>query len=296
MRLAKNKKFLLLVIGLAILIWSPVVILLIIDAPDNIPPVVNITSPAENATLSGTTTIEFTATDQQGVINEKQILIDGVIIQISSYSYSWDTTQEVDGLHTISCRAKDKTVWGDDEITVIVDNSEEPDTTSPSVTITAPTAGSTVSNTVTITMDATDANGISSYAIYIDGVFISDTKSYSWDTTQEINGSHTIHCEASDFSGNIGFDTISVSVNNSGETDTTPPNVTIISPMANATVSGIVTINMSATDANGISSYAIHINNILISNNQVYSWNTTQEIDGSYIVLCKAFDPSGNNG
>ena len=296
MRLDENKKYLLFIAVFLILTWSPVVILLIIDAPDNIPPIINITRPAEDATLSGTITIEFIATDQQGVIKERQILIDGIIVQIAAYSYAWDTTQGVDGSYAITCRAKDKTVWGDDEITVIVDNSEEPDTTSPSVTITAPTASSTVSSTVTITMSATDANGISSYAIYIDGVFIAGTKSYSWDTTQEINGSHTIHCEALDPSGNIGSDTISVNVNNSGETDTTPPNVTIISPIANSTVSGIVSIIMSATDANGISSYAIYIDNLLISNTQFYSWNTSEEIDGSHIILCEANDPSGNNG
>jgi len=46
-----------------------------------------------------------------------------------------------------------------------------PDNIPPNVIIVSPTAGSTVSGTVTITMDATDANGISSYAIYIDDIF-----------------------------------------------------------------------------------------------------------------------------
>jgi len=296
MRLDENKKYLLFIPVFLLLTWLPVVFYFIIAAPDNKPPIVNIKKPAEGATLSGTITIEFTATDQQGFIKERQILIDGVIIQISSYSYSWDTTQEVDGSYTISCRAKDKTVWGDDEITVIVDNSGGTDTMSPSVTITAPTAGSTVSSTVTITMDATDANGISSYAIYIDGIFTSGTKSYSWNTTQEIDGSHTIHCEAIDPSGNIGSDTISLTVNNSGGTDTTPPNVTIISPIANSTVSGILTITMSANDANGISSYAIFIDDIHRSSTNSYSWNTTQELDGNHTILCKATDPYNNTG
>ncbi|KKK44527.1 hypothetical protein LCGC14_0757150 [marine sediment metagenome] len=145
-------------------------------------------------------------------------------------------------------------------------------------------------------MNATDANGISSYAIYIDGIFRSGTISYSWDTTQENDGIHTILCEATDPFGNTGSATLSITVNNSGEADTTPPIVTIISPIANSTVSGIVTITMSATDANGISSYAIYINDILRSATNIYSWNTTQEIDGSHTILCEAIDPSGNNG
>jgi len=212
----KGKKFL-AIIGIFIIIStiSIVSVYIIINTPDNIPPIVNITNPSEGESLSGTTTITFTATDQQGVIEETQILIDGVSIQNSSYSYTWDTTQEVDGSHTILCRAKDNTIWGNDEITVFVNNSEETDTIPPNVIIVSPTAGSTVSGTVTITMDATDANGISSYAIYIDGVFRSGTKSYSWDTTQESDGFHTILCHAIDPSDNTGSDTISVKVNNS---------------------------------------------------------------------------------
>ncbi len=161
-----------------------------------------------------------------------QILIDGVSIQNSSYSYTWDTTQEIDGSHTILCRAKDNTVWGNDEVTVFVNNSEETDTIPqnetdtipPNVTIVSPIAGSTVVGTITINMDATDANGISSYAIYIDGILRSGAKSYSWDTTLESDGFHTILCQAIDPSDNTGSDTISVKVNNS-EINHSPPRI-----------------------------------------------------------------------
>ncbi|MCP6718615.1 MAG: Ig-like domain-containing protein [Patescibacteria group bacterium] len=173
---------------------------------------------------------------------------------------------------------------------------QEQDTTFPNVIILSPIDDSTVSGTILINMDATDANGISSYAIYIDGVYRSGTKSYLWDTTQESDGIHTILCEATDPFGKTGSNSISIIVNNSGGADTTPPIVTIISPVANSTVSDIVTITMSATDANGISSYAIYINDILRSGTNVYSWNTTQEINGSHTILCEAIDPSGNNG
>jgi len=94
-------------------------------------------------------------------------------------------------------------------------NSQEQDTILPNVIILSPIQDSTVSGTILIDMNATDVNGISSYAIYIDGVFRSGTKSYSWDTTQESDGSHTILCEAIDPSSNTGFDTISLTINNS---------------------------------------------------------------------------------
>ena len=216
MRLDDKKKFLAIITFFIIFNTISIVFLyIIVNTPDNIPPNVKITKPAEGESLSGITTINFTATDRQGVIQERQILIDGILIQTSSYTYTWDTTQEEDGSYIILCRAQDKTVWGEDEITVIVDNSVGVDTTPPIVSIISPIAYSTVSGIVSITMSATDANGISSYAIYINDILRSGTNIYSWNTTKEIDGSHTILCEAIDPSGNNGSDTISVNVNNS---------------------------------------------------------------------------------
>jgi len=198
--------------------------LIIINSPDNIPPLVSISTPSEDEHLSGIISIFFTATDQQGIIQELQIWIDDILVQTSSYNYNWDTTQEEDGTHTISCRAKDRTVWGTADVSITIDNIEEPgpDGIPPQVIIISPSATSTVSGTITITMEATDANGISSYAIYIDDVYRSGLTSYSWNTTYESDGFHNILCKASDPSGNNGSDTTSVNVNNS-QISLTPP-------------------------------------------------------------------------
>ena len=85
MRLDENKKSLLFIVGFIIVTRLPVVFLYSINTLNNIPPVVTITSPSENAYISGTITIEFTATDQQGVIKERQILIDNVIIDYGPF-------------------------------------------------------------------------------------------------------------------------------------------------------------------------------------------------------------------
>ncbi|MFW9979178.1 MAG: S8 family serine peptidase [Candidatus Thorarchaeota archaeon] len=92
----------------------------------------------------------------------------------------------------------------------------EDDTTAPTVTINSPTNGATVSGTTTISFSASDANGISSRRILIDGTQVSTASSYSWDTTAYTDGSHTIRCEATDPSGNTGYATITVTVDNSG--------------------------------------------------------------------------------
>jgi endonuclease/exonuclease/phosphatase family metal-dependent hydrolase len=209
--------FVLSAIIIIISMLSIVSILIIINSPDHIPPLVTISTPSEDEHLSGIITISFTATDQQGVIQERQIWIDDVLVKTSAYNYNWNTTQEENGTHIISCRAKDRTVWGTADVSVIVDNIEEPepDDIPPNVIITSPIEGATVSGIVSITMDASDASGVSSYAIYIDDIHRSSTNSYSWNTTQELDGNHTILCEATDPYNNTGSDKISVTVNNS---------------------------------------------------------------------------------
>ncbi len=93
------------------------------------------------------------------------------------------------------------------------------DTTAPSVSITSPSNGATVSGTVSISFSATDANGISSQRILVDGSQVSTSTSYNWDTTGYADGTHTIRCEATDPSSNTGYDQISVTVDNSGGGD-----------------------------------------------------------------------------
>jgi hypothetical protein len=88
------------------------------------------------------------------------------------------------------------------------------DTTPPTVSISNPSNGATVSGTVTISFTASDANGIASRAIKIDGVTKSTGSSYSWDTTAYSNGAHTIRCEATDPSSNTGYDQHTVTVSN----------------------------------------------------------------------------------
>jgi acid phosphatase len=93
------------------------------------------------------------------------------------------------------------------------------DITPPVAQITAPTNGSTVSNTVSVTATATDNVGITSMLLYIDGSQVASSTTsplnYSWNTGVVGNGTHTIYSEAFDAAGNMGTSpTISVTVNN----------------------------------------------------------------------------------
>jgi hypothetical protein len=93
----------------------------------------------------------------------------------------------------------------------------------PSVTITYPGDGDTVSGSVTVTANATDDKGVTKVQFLADGSSIStDTNggngwSATWESTSVSNGSHTLQAIATDTIGQTGSDSITVTVDNGGE-------------------------------------------------------------------------------
>ena len=86
-------------------------------------------------------------------------------------------------------------------------NNPPPDTAPPAVSVTSPANSATVSGTVSVTGNASDNVGVVSVQFQIDtgnvgGPITSTPYSYSWDTTQASNGSHTITAVARDAAGN----------------------------------------------------------------------------------------------
>ncbi|HKF04915.1 MAG TPA: Ig-like domain-containing protein [Candidatus Sulfotelmatobacter sp.] len=95
------------------------------------------------------------------------------------------------------------------------------DTTPPMVSLTAPTNGSTVNGTVTVSANATDNVAVGSVQFQLDGTNLGaavtgsgPTYSTNWNTTTALNGTHTLSAVAQDTSGNTATSTISVTVSN----------------------------------------------------------------------------------
>ncbi len=80
------------------------------------------------------------------------------------------------------------------------------DTTPPTVRITSPASGATVSGTISVTADASDNVGVAGVQFFLDDVLGADdtTAPYSvpWDTASASNGSHTLTAVARDAAGN----------------------------------------------------------------------------------------------
>src|SRR6266581_1688432 len=227
--------------------------------------IVNMTSPASGSTVSGTVTVSASVTvigllTVQGV----QFKLDGANLgaqdNSAPYAVSWNTTTASNGSHTLSAVARDLLglEFTSDSVTVNISNGPPPDTTPPTVSISSPANGATVSGTITVTANAADNVGVAGVQFRVDGANVGaeDTVapySVSLNTTTASNGSHTLTAIARDAAGNRTTSApVTVNVSNGPPPDTTPPTVSISSPANGATVSGTITVTANAADNVGV--------------------------------------------
>ncbi len=165
--------------------------------PDLTPPAVSITAPTTGATATGTVTVAASASDNVAVAGV-QFKLDGVNLGVEGvtapYSVSWNSADAANGSHTLSAVAHDAAgnATTSAGVTVTVAN----DTTPPSVAITAPVGGASVSGTVTVAATASDDVGVVGVQFKLDGANLGaegTTAPYavSWNTAGLANGSHT---------------------------------------------------------------------------------------------------------
>lgn len=186
------------------------------------------------------------------------------------------------------------------------------DSTAPSVAIVAPLASSTVSGLVPVSVNATDAVGVTRVELRVNGALVaSDTSapySFSWDSTKLANGMASVVATAYDAAGNGGSSAaVAVNVANAATVappppagDTIAPVVAIGNPRQGARVSGSVKVTVSASDNSGSAGLS---QTLLINGKQVaaatggalsYSWNTRKLAAGTHRIEARARDAAGN--
>ena len=117
-------------------------------------------------------------------------------------------------------RALSATEIQTDQATAVPGDAAPSDTTSPTVSISSPTAGTVVSGSRTVSATAADNVGVAGVQFYVDGNAIGseDTSSpfsVSWSTTSIGNGSHALTARARDAAGNTTLSSsVSVTVSN----------------------------------------------------------------------------------
>lgn len=269
---------------------------------DTVAPTVSVTAPTNGSTVSkgSTVSVSASASDAGGVSNV-QFLIDGTVVSTDSsspYSYSWNTSSVSLGSHTIQAKATDASgnVGTSSTVTVTV-----ADQTPPTVSLTAPSAGSLLKGSVNVTANASDntgGTGVSKVEFYVDGTLkATDTASpytYSWDTTTATNATHSLTAKAYDGASPVNSTTstaVSVTVDNAAPT--APGN---FQQTGNTTNS--ISLSWSAsTDNNSVTGYRLTRNGTTIANlsASTLTYNDTSLASGtSYTYTVAALDAAGN--
>ncbi len=281
-----------------------------VSTPDTTPPSTSITAPANGATVSGTTAVTASATDNTGV-TKVEFYLDSVLRSTSTtspYSWSWDTTATANGSHTLNSKAYDAANNSTSSAAVTVTVSNVADTTPPSTSITAPANGATVSGTTAVTASATDNVGVTKVEFYLDSVLRSTSTaspySWSWDTTATANGSHTLNSKAYDAANN-STSSAAVTVTVSNVADTTPPtapaNLTASVPVSGNTKRKLNLSWTASTDNVAVTGYQIWRATSgtgpfsQISTTTTTSYGDSGLISGTtYFYYVKAYDGAGN--
>jgi hypothetical protein len=183
--------------------------------------------------------------------------------------------------------------------------SSEPDTTSPTVSVTAPAEGATVSGIVTVSADASDDIGVSGVQFFVNDVAtgLEDTTApygLSWETRTTADGGYRISARARDAAGNTGnAATVNVTVNNTPPPDTTPPTISITAPASGATVSGTVLVSANASDGVGVAGVQFLIDDVAAGPEDTvapysFDWATPSGPDGPHRIGARARDAAGN--
>ncbi len=267
--------------------------------PDATPPTVSITAPANGAVITGTVAFTATAGDNIGVARVE--LRDGntVVATLTSspYTFNWNTASVATGTHTLTARAFDAA----GNSATSASRSVTIDRTAPTVALSAPASGATVSGTVTVSATASDSAGLARVEFYRDGTILIGTDttspySISWNTTTTAAGSHPLTARAFDIAGNAKTSSSrSVTVK-----DITAPTVSLTSPANGARVNVGATITMAATatDATGVTKVEFRVNNVLTCTDQTApytcAWKVPSGTNKTYTLVAKAYDAASN--
>ncbi|SEL29649.1 Ig-like domain (group 3) [Stigmatella aurantiaca] len=268
-------------------------------ANDEEPPSVVLTQPIELQTLKGTVSLAATASDNVGV-SRVAFFVEGVQVNSDAtapYSYTYNTRLKPNGTWTLQARAYDArgNEGRSEEVRVRFDN----DFTPPTVTLTSPGQGQTLTGTVNVTAEATDDEGVVRMALFVDGAQVAVDSAppftLSYNTRSKPNGEKVLTVKAYDAVNNVGT---SQEVPVTFDNDLLLPTTSILSPASGAAVSGTVTIEAAASDDRGIDRVEFFIGGVLkgtaTTAPYTHAWDTSKSSVGTVNLMTKAWDVGGN--
>ncbi len=190
------------------------------------------------------------------------------------------------------------------------------DATAPSVAIVSPpvthdSAGTVVatpvSDVILVKATASDDGAVRIVEFYLGDPPVllgsDDAAPYelSWNSGSVVNGAHTLTAKAYDYNGHS---TVSDPVQ-IGTNDSTAPSVTMLFPLAGATITDSVTVRAQVSDPGGvIATVELLDGNLVVATSTaaaagqpyVLTWDTTSATAGSHTLTVNATDVAGNVG
>jgi|GEM_PF-3723794 len=276
---------------------------------DTTKPTISLTSPAANATVSGTVHAAATASDNIGV-TRVDFAVDGAVKQSGSgTTYDWASSGVANGSHTLTATAYDA-AGNNSSASVTINVSNSSDTSAP----TAPASlhiTSISNNDITMAWTgSTDNVAVDHYRVTRDGGYdAGTTKSTSFED-KTVNTSlcttycHTYIVYAVDAAGNQ-----SLASNKAVGQDTSTPTVGFSVPTNGTTVSGSLPIQASAADNLWVTKVEFYVDGALkttttttpyclagISGTACTGWNVDGLGSGAHLLEAKAYDAAGNVG
>jgi hypothetical protein len=285
-----------------------------------------ITSPANGTTVSGAVTVNMTATNAVGSRTFNLKLDNGVTIfqqttPASTATMTWNTAGVANGVHSLNLTLNDgggRTASA--AVSVTVSNTTGGggggDTTKPTVSITSPSGNVWTGNSINIAASATDNVALANIKLWGNGAVFATlpcsgatcSGNATWVTGSLPAAAYEVNAVATDMAGNQTisakvtiFKDATSPVKPSGATGggTTPPplTATITTPANGATVSGNVTVSMTAGGASGTPLFELKVDNT----NVLFSgapggttvstpWSTTAYANGTHTLNLKITD------
>ena len=264
---------------------------------DTTPPTASLTAPANGSTVSGTTTLSATASDNVAV-DHVNFLVDGSIVGSDSsapYSISWNSASVADGVHAFSARAFDTAdnqgTSSDNSVTV----SNVLDTTPPTSTISCDGSACTsapYSNPVSVTLAATDnpgGSGVSVIRYTTDGTAPTLVNGTTYTGSFSVTSTTPVKYRAYDNASNA--EPVNSQLITIGATS-----ISLTAPADGSTVNGTVALTASVSGATpdhvGFLVDGTSVGTALSAPWSV-NWDSTSVPDGQHTIVARAFDGSG---
>ncbi|QRN92812.1 S8 family serine peptidase [Archangium violaceum] len=264
-------------------------------------PVISLTAPVTGVRMKMGEMVRLTvnASDNLGVTRVE--FYDGPNLRDTSVSAPFDGSWNTGywgasaGQHVLTARAYDAVgnVGTSQQVVVTL----VPELTPPTVALTAPQSGTRLVGTVTLSADASDTSGVSRVEFLVDGTpLATDTSwpySYSWNTQTAVNGRLVLTARATDIHGNVATSAgVPVLI------DSVAPTVSVTSPASGASVTGLTSIQVDATDNVELSRVDFFVDGALLASDTTapfrVDWDSGFWTNGSHTLSAKAYDAASN--